>query len=473
MRAFVSPEKMAQLDKQTMSGLSVSSYELMNLVAAEMAEKLEQFLFPSSKLLVVCGPGNNGGDGYCLARILKESGYTVEVFPVYPPKSPDCKKAAKEFRTRKLQKLGSLNSYDFVIDAVFGLSGNAELDSQCVGLFKKLNQLQAFRVALDVPTGVSCQNTKVHSHAFQSDLTLCVAYPKEAFLELEIAGRLGRLEIIDPGFKGFSDSQNLMIESRDFSIPAVSSVAHKKGRCGLLGGSSHTPGAIFLAAEAAHRTGVGYVHLFFPELKTLKLDYKKAVFLYHSKIEPKELKQMDALVLGPGGLPKQLPSLDQLKIPIVLDAAALASWKPLAKSVSKKRILTPHPGEAARMLNIRVQEVVENPKAALRELVRKTGQSVYLKGPIGYLAFEEKSAKDKNYVNLSANQAFARAGSGDVLSGIMGGFLARSPNTFEESVFSALAFQNRVGELLREMSASIVSDQLELFSEAFKELKPV
>jgi len=468
MKAFVTPKQMAALDKQTMSQLGIRSWSLMDRVTDEMSDFFKEKLDPSlKKILVLCGPGNNGGDGYCLAEKLRKNGCQVWTLAVCPPRSPDCKKAARLCRASKLT--GKWPKFDIVVDAVFGCFARADLDQSLCRVLQKVNRLLALKISLDVPTGIDTQKAKAHPTSFKADITLCVAFPKTAFIHANVAEYLGRVEMIGNYFVRPKKSKYWLIEDSDFSFSNQKRTRYKQGRCGILAGSPEMPGASFLAAEAAHRVGSGYVTLFFAKKQTLNIKLKQASFLFRQSWKFEELKKQDALVVGPGGLSPQWKKLKNLKIPQVFDAEVLRVWNEALFPASPNRILTPHPGEAAQLLKCSTKKLLKGPESALEALVEKTGQSVYLKTTPGLLAFSGEAYR--YYVNLSINPIFAKGGSGDVLSGIMGGFLAQRPAEFKNCIFSALIFQRKIGEILRQKRASIASDQLEIFSQAFRDLK--
>ncbi|MGA0163964.1 MAG: NAD(P)H-hydrate epimerase [Bdellovibrionota bacterium] len=464
MRAFLTSKEMAKIDLKTMKSLSCSSYELMNLVAAEMADVLLKRFSGQPRVHILAGPGNNGGDAYCLARILKKKSWRLSVESVFQPESKDCRRAFKELKMKS--STPRFDSYDIIIDAVFGSGGRASLDQKLRERIRWANQSKAFRVALDVPTGCHSDTGKAHREAFRADLSLCVSNPKWGFLFESAAEFLGELEFVGRDFVKATSSKAFALEESDFGFLKQKKTAYKRGRCAIIAGSAKTPGAAFLAAESAHRTGVGYVTLIKPKKEIWNIRLKQASFLFQDSLKKSDLKKFDSLVLGCGGAPRSLSFLKNLKAPQVLDAEAIGPASKVKSSA--QQIFTPHPGEAARFLKTTPQEIQSDRLGALEAISQRLNQAVYLKGAPGILKLAESKAY---YVNLSANPVFARAGSGDVLAGILGGFLAQSPTKFREAVFSSLVFQKNIGEVLRSKRATIASDQLEIFSKAFERIR--
>lgn len=256
------------------------------------------------------------------------------------------------------------------------------------------------------------------------------------------------------------------------------------GKLGVIGGSPEKPGAGILAAEAGARSGAGYTTLFLARSgRSLKIRPQESSFLFRADWSMKDMKNLTALVVGCGERPPKIFRYCEANIPMVIDASALSQVTPAEmrdwRRMKSPAILTPHYGEAAALLKISTARVKADPVSALQAIVEKTGQSVYLKGVPGFLMFALKGrqpngglrAQPKYYVNSLANPALATAGSGDVLAGILGGFLAQRPASFRSAVLSGLVFQAAISESLADIEGSIASDQLELFSEAFAFLR--
>jgi hydroxyethylthiazole kinase-like uncharacterized protein yjeF len=478
MRAFVTALQMKQVDQLTMQKGGWDSFQLMQKVTDEM---LNYFQNAEESFLFLCGPGNNGGDGYVLAEKLRKLGREVFVCEVLKPSSAECKKAAKLCKAKRISSAANWPPSKTIVDAIFGYQGRAELPSVVVATLKKANRLSGFRVALDLPTGIESEGSRFHAETFIADLTLCVGFPKLSFLEESVAEFLGRIEFIGNFFEEAAEKSPILsaakyfaIEKKDFCFTKQKRTSHKGnyGRCGIIGGSEETPGAAFLAAEAAHRVGAGFTTLFLAFSQKFDLSIKSASFLYKKNWKMKDLETQTSLVLGCGGFPAESAKgiqklISKLKMPCVFDADALKDIRYFS-ALKTKSILTPHPGEAAKLLQTSVRDIQLDRPRSLYELSKKTLNAVYLKGAVGLLKFP---SQNKCYVNLSANPVFAKAGSGDILSGILGGFLAQRPQDFEKSIISALLFQKTVGEILRDQRATIATDQLQIFSKAFENLK--
>lgn len=263
-------------------------------------------------------------------------------------------------------------------------------------------------------------------------------------------------------FKSSYPYEVYQLENCDFKILEDQAEGHKGlyGEVGIVAGSPSTPGAAFLATEAAHRMGTGYAHFYYAKPKEpLEIQLKEASFLFHADWSLKDLERCDALVVGCGGAPEDLRVFEEFSKPMIWDAEALRRW-PFDQPLRKKNwLLTPHGGEAKELLGSEIKDPLES----LFRLKDKVGCSIYLKGAPGVLSFY---GDDRVYSSLDQNPVFSRAGAGDVLAGILGGAAARLKSDFEGAILSGLVFQRAVGEQYRGQSTLIASDYLQAFSKA-------
>lgn len=479
MRALLSVSEMLKAEEATLKKDCITAETLMQRVANGAAQFLDKE-FPDSKFVFLCGPGNNGGDGYETVRLLNRNEKRAWAFSVMDPQSTLARKMQRALpRSSILKELPPLKRSEtwVVVDAVFGLQGRAELKREWAALFRRLHAEDVTRIAFDVPSGVNLETGDVHPDAFRADYTLAVGYPKQGFLWPDIAERIGEVVVLPAGFKStFSHSSIFkFIESSDFSIPLRAPRAHKKhaGSVGILMAADGAPGATWMAGEAAARAGVGYVHVW-SEKKQPVFKREIAPLILKSSFSAKEPLQDRVLVLGCGGRPRfRLPSKGW-KSSAVIDASSLS--KATSKDISEWRklppriLLTPHPGEAAALLKTSVKTIEKDRVRALHELVDRTQQSVYLKGAPGLLCFSPQIDRERIiYTTLDVNPALATAGSGDVLSGLFAACIAQLPDErWKEACFSALLLQKALSHFLRSKEGSWASDQLALFESAFQ-----
>jgi NAD(P)H-hydrate epimerase len=455
---------MAWVDRATRRRISCSSFELMKKVSAEMSQRLLDQFQNHEDFLILTGPGNNGGDGYCVAEFLRRAGRQVAILPVTGPQTEDCRLAAR-FCRAKVWKSTSFPQR-VVVDAVFGSGGRPILELRLRKLFKKFSA--KYRVSLDVPSGVS--DEAMDPGAFRAHQTLVVAHARRSLFQEKAAECFGDLHFVGRDFvePRFIDAD--LPEECDFSIRPLSRIAFKTGRVGVLAGSAEAPGAAYLAAESAHRMGVGYVELFFAQSRGLRLRLPEASFLFHAKWSPaffeKQYQRMDVWICGPGGVHRAaLKKIARGSSPVILDAEALVEHGLFARK--SRVVLTPHLGEAARLLHQNKSVLDSNRWAAIGALAELTGKTVYLKGAPGLLQIPG----ERMLLHYALENSLARAGSGDVLCGILAGAICRSGGHLRSGLISGLLFQKKIGELLRDLPAAISSDQLRLFSLAALELQ--
>ncbi len=502
MKALVTPDEMSRIEARTMRHLNLTSYDLMNRVATALADELQN---EADSFCILCGPGNNGGDGWRLAEILRQRGRSVVVCDILSAETPDGIKAKKTYRGIQWQTSISdqVASYllkrpsTLLVDAIFGCRGRETLPRPVRTLLRLVNSLSKRRIAIDLPTGLNAATGAVASDAFCADLTWTIGYPKTVFMNEAAAAITGEIRCLDLEFSPAPSTQMLWaLEDSDFSpLPDLKS-GYKTlyGRCGIIGGSSQTPTAPLLAAEAAARMHAGYVTLYFADRRMPRMTLSRLQFLYPNSWKTPQLERETALVLGCGGPPptsvtrwltSHLPSCT----PIVLDAEAL----PVCRSLRQRplTLLTPHWGEA-RSLHPTRRLYHDDRLRCLDELQSATGHSVYLKGAPGLLKF---SSSKNIYVNLSINPIFSRAGSGDILAGILGASMARyfaglkylanskvrpknkpssenADELFQRATINALLIQKKVGDLLRAQSrGSTLVNQLDTVGSAEEVLR--
>ncbi len=306
VRPFVSAVEMQKLDLLTMQKLRCNSFELMEKVIDALFARVEKFETKDQSFGFLCGPGNNGGDGYLLAEKLRKKGRDVWVFPIFPPSSEDCKKASE---LCKAKRVTSLQKSEVLVDAIFGTSGRSNLDQALVEILKLCNKDPAKKITLDIPTGIDSKTGEFNEATFNADLTLCIGFPKTVFLREEVAEFLGRVDFIGDFFAQPAKSEMLAIETSDFSFRDRKRAGHKGdfGRCGVIAGK--LPGAAVLAAEAASRAGAGYSSIYF-DSSALKIEVKDASFVFKNKWKASDLIKENSLVIGCGGLPKMKLALD-------------------------------------------------------------------------------------------------------------------------------------------------------------------
>lgn len=453
---LLSASQIRSADELTLQEQGLTSLELMERAAYGCAEWVMKRLNRSYSFVIVCGTGNNGGDGLAMARMLREHGYSVRVWLVNFTSSRSDDNASNLSRFREMApeliteiddpyKLPEIPQNTFLVDAVFGSGLSRPLAGDFAKLISILNQLPAQRIAIDVPSGLSCDALPSSSDAvFHADHTLCFQQYKRSFMHPEAGSITGEVHLIDIGLSktAFEQAKTpFHTQSRSEIMPLHrfrSDFAHK-GSCGhalLAAGSRNMMGAAILSGKAALRSGAGKVSVWIPSGSPLiHQSIPEALVItddaqshFNGTSEMPDFSGFQAIGIGPGiGTHPETISwfehvLSKVNCPLVLDADALnilAKRPDLMPKLPKNTIMTPHPGEFRRLFG----EYPDSMKAADKALELAVGHQliIVLKG-----RYTTISCPDGNqYYNLSGNSGMATAGSGDVLTGIITGLFAQ------------------------------------------------
>jgi len=463
------PEEMQALDSRTIEQLGLAGSVLMENAGRAVVKVVSQDYASELKsgVVIVCGPGNNGGDGLVAARYLKDAGIKVKVYllgvkeqlkgdaganlQIFTALGGVVEEISESFLLlldRELKHAG------VIIDALYGTGlrkAVTDLGSQVMDL---INLTGKAVVAVDIPSGVDGATGLVWGNAVAARTTVTMGGLKAGLLlypGAELAGKIYLAEIGIPlHYQDESCCQLELMEPEEIlsSLPERSSQAHK-GSCGkvlVLGGSTGYTGAPALACQAALRIGVGMVYLGIPrslnpileakltETITVPLTEEQAGVIGRKAQEDiKELlPQMQAVALGPGlgrGEPQKefcQKLLQDNQHPLVIDADGLYHLPELKLKKDGSLVLTPHAGEMARLMGVKIEEVIANPLVWVRKAARKYHAVVVLKGSHSLIAEPGGFCR----INPSGNPGMASAGMGDVLTGCIAGLMAQGMEPF-------------------------------------------
>ncbi len=491
-------QEMQNLDRYVMETLGILPEVLMERAGLGVAEKISEY-FPAenfSRVLILCGPGNNGGDGFVCARHLSERDYQVEVllFSEEEKYSQEAKKNLDILKTLGIPIHKILRVEDFedflehykpkiVVDALFGTGLKRPLKGlyqEVVLSLKSLKKFYEFKiVSIDIPSGISSDNGQILGSAVQADLTVTFECYKAGHLIYPGKEHSGVVEIIPIGYpwKYLKSNVSELIPKRIYLDEEVASSLYQprkgffhKGRAGyvlILAGSQGKSGAGYLTAFGALKAGAGLVTLastkslqpiycsMLPEALTLGLPEKNGEVSEEAvPFIIDALKRKKSLVIGPGfglgeGPEKVLfELLEKIELPLVLDADALTLISrdlSFLKKYPAPKIITPHPGEAARLLKAETLEILRDPLNSLKELVELTGAVVVLKGPHSLIGEPE----GRVFVSSVDEPGMSQGGMGDILSGMIGAFLAQGYPPFYAAALSVY-LHGIAGKFLRE-----------------------
>ncbi len=443
-------------------------------VAAEVVER-----FPAGSITVLAGPGNNGGDGWVAARDLHAGGRGVRVLTTRDPgeltgiageAANDAIAAGVSWSApAEPPSAGSLASAAVVVDALLGIGGSGELREPFAAWVGAANECGAFLLSVDVPTGIDADTGAVNGPAIDADCTVTFTAPKRGLVVYPGAGCAGEVVVadigIDPNLANVASAPEIWTADEYAALlprPALDAHKDSRGRVLVIAGSGTYPGAAILAARGATRAGAGYVTLAVPQavvgiahahlLSVPVIGMPQGKTHAFSSAAASKLVQMareyDAVVLGPGltladgAVATARSIVAETTVPLVVDADALNALVDAQRLISVRKaptVLTPHPGELGRLLGTSGTAVQRDRLAASAKLTTAS-VAVVLKGAGTII-----SAAERQVVNVSGTPALATAGTGDVLAGVTGAFLAQGLSPLEAGALAAYV-HGRAGE---------------------------
>lgn len=495
MMKVATAEQMQELDRKAIETYRIPGVVLMENAGRGATEVISN-AFPDlqkKKIAIVAGKGNNGGDGFVIARYLLNRGIPVKVYlladskvlrgdaetnfqifqrmkgEVIPvPSSKDYQKVKKE-----------LEKFDLLIDAIFGTGLDAEVRGYYREVIDHLNTLQKPIVAIDIPSGLDADSGKPHGTAIRASLTVTFGLPKVGHLILPGPDYVGKLKVIDIGLptKLVEEEkiQTHLIDGEEIrgwlSMPRRPDT-HKGdyGHLLVIAGSVGKTGAAAMACEAALRVGAGLVTLAVPKSLNAIMEVKMTEVMTEPLPEtPKQTLSLrafnsilrlcenkKAIIIGPGvGTFKETQSLiikliKTLDLPIIVDAdglTALATQPKVLPIANHSLVLTPHPGEMARLIRSTPKEVQEDRIGVSRSFSQSHHLYLVLKGFRTLIT----TPKGETFINPTGNPGMASGGTGDVLTGMMGGLICQGfdilPSLQMAVYLHGLAGDKMAGEL--------------------------
>lgn len=437
---IVSAAEMRALEAAAMAD-GTSGFELMQRAGEAAARAIAAFSSPADTL-VLCGPGNNGGDGYVIAAELDSMGWPVRVAAAGPPTTESAREAVAGWRGDIEALAPETPPAAVIVDALFGIGLARPLAPELAGIFNGLAAAARTRIAIDLPSGAGTDDGTIFSPLPACDLCISFGAPKPAHVLHPAAAHIGRLVVAGIGLAPRSSRLSLVAPPR--RLPdAAGAHKYQRGHVLVVGGPAHATGAARLAALGAQRAGAGYVSLLSPSnalaanaaqltsVVLVEADTPAAVARAFG--EPRA----HALVIGPAlgrtsGRETVLAALSVGK-PVVLDADVFSLFAgdaaALAAAIDGPAVLTPHEGEFARLFGALPGSKADRARAAARRI----GAVLLLKGPDTVIAAPDGRAA----VNAHATPDLATAGSGDVLAGVIGAMLARGLEPFEAACVAA------------------------------------
>lgn len=440
MYRVLTNEQMRAADAYTINNLGISSERLMRRAGQAIAEEVARAAQErrAENILVVCGTGNNGGDGYVCAEQLVRQGYAVKVYAIEGRLSEDCEREKNAYSGQYSNEIGG----DIVVDCIFGTGLSREVTGKYAEVIAAINGTGAFVVAADIPSGINGDNGQAFGCAVKADLTVAIAEYKLGHVLSDGMDHCGKIIRKDIGITCPQSRFVQVYEDGDVRAfyPARPRNSHKGtfGTADVTAGSEKYVGAAALAVSAALQSGCGYVKLTTAAgVKTaLAATFPQVIFLE----EPDG--KADCIAVGSGcGVSEELYGLicGLLKGyggTLVIDADGLNSLAKYGVEVLKEHtcrvVLTPHVKEFSRLTATTVKEILADPVGRAEAFAREYGVVLLLKSAASVVTDGERTV-----VNLRGNTALSKGGSGDMLTGFLCGSIARGLSAFDGVVCAA------------------------------------
>jgi len=480
-----SVEGVRQIDRAAIDGLGISGYTLMTSAAMEVLNEAFSLFPEARRWQVFCGAGNNGGDGYVLARLAAQQGIVVSVVALTPPDKlkGDAATAYGDF----VADGGGVVPWDgapdphvdLIVDALLGSGLMRDVEGQLADVVDAINAHASPVLAIDIPSGLDGDSGAIRGTVVRADLTVTFVGLKTGLFLQDGPDCVGELRFSDLSISSNCyDDAEVVLRRIDYEaflceLPARKRSAHKGdfGHLLLVGGGPGMPGAVRLAGEAALRSGAGRVSVATHPSHSAAISTGRPELMCHAVDKLSDLKplldKVDTLAIGPGlGTDKWGRSLfDEFArsdLPMVVDADALnlLAASPLHRD---NWILTPHPGEAARLLGTTAGAIQEDRLRAVDELSNKYGGTIVLKGA-GSLVLSQGGPP---WITTSGNPGMASPGMGDVLTGVIAAFLAQGMSIEQAGTFG-VEIHARAGD-----AASKMGQRGLIASDVLRELRPL
>ncbi|MGE4214520.1 MAG: NAD(P)H-hydrate dehydratase [Anaerotignaceae bacterium] len=463
--------QMREMDRITIDETGISGIVLMENAAQAVAKVCLKYVnqFKNPKVAVVCGGGNNGGDGFAVARILKCSG--IECIIIFIGNEEKLSldaltnyRVAKNFGIEIITGLRDLEhifeSQHVIIDGIFGTGFTGEPRNVAAEVIREINKSGKYIISIDIPSGVNSDTGTVSEICVKADETVTFALPKIGTILYPGAQYCGKLTIADicipqENAEKAGVNVNILTQNNACQWLPIRNAQSNKGTFGklyVIAASEEMTGAGMLCCKAGYKSGCGLVyacmpkkccdimHVLVPEAvaKPLRdIDGK----VYENSIEGVEVdvENAKAIVIGPGmGQSEGVSAFveDVLltsKGNVLIDADglnAIAKNKDVLKEMKRMPIITPHPGEMSRLTGIKVKDILNDTIGTALNFAMEYNTIVVLKEARTIIA----SPTGEVYINTTGNCAMAKGGAGDVLSGIIGGLLAQGMDAFKAAV---------------------------------------
>lgn len=486
--------QMKEADQYTIQKIGIPSLELMERAAVSCVEVMKEKNLNLSHVCVVCGSGNNGGDGFAIARLLAYDNKRVTV--VMAGNMERCTHETM-YQIEELRKTGTeiVNEftpyeYSMIVDAVFGVGISRNIEGHYKELMEHLNQCSCIKFAVDIPSGISADNGKILGIAFNADYTVTFQAQKQGHLFYPGKEYCGEVITKDIGIREAYFEENLKVsivyDSKDYRkmLPVRKEDSHKGtyGKLLIIAGSKGMSGAAYMNAMSAYMSGAGLVQIYTVEENRVILQslLPEAIITTYESYDEKQLidkiSWADTICIGSGiGMSdisrKILKTvIYEADVPVVIDADGLNIlgehlWY-LDKKKHNQYILTPHMKEMSRLTGADIGTIKLERNRVIESFTTKHQLTCVLKDSRTVI----KSPKERLIINTSGNSAMAKAGSGDVLAGIIAGLLVQTKSSHQSAVLGTY-LHGKCGDMARREKGSysvLARDLIECISMVYK-----
>ncbi|QDI92127.1 NAD(P)H-hydrate dehydratase [Salicibibacter halophilus] len=446
----VTGEEMGSVDRFAIEQLGMPGVMLMENAGRAVSERLLAHYGDDERFLVLIGTGNNGGDGFVIARALKDMDRSVDVCLIPPEEK--LKGDAKRHK-ELYEKAGYtwatfdpvfFHKTDVIIDALLGTGISGAIREPYRGVIQAINEAERPVVAVDLPSGVPGDDSPVPEGAALAERTITLQQPKLSYYTYPGRHYYGETEVVSIGIPPIAIANTIPTKrnvwkradvANHWQSRAADSHKGSHGKVGIIAGSETMPGAAALTAGAAVNAGAGLTTVNTPRsvMPTVAAHVPEATYFPRDETIESFYENKDGIAIGPGigfdakGRERLKTLIDHFEGPLIVDADGLHVLDEMLENVREREhplIITPHPGEMAALIDASPGEVNRRRFDVAETFAREHGVYVVLKGPCTLVA----TPSGETWINDTGNAGLAKGGSGDVLTGMILAFVARYEN---------------------------------------------
>lgn len=451
-------DEVGSLDKRCYEEFSLNEDILMEHAANSMALYIEEKFYDKKSILIVCGSGNNGADGIALARLLHTK-LDVSLYFYKEAKTDIGKVQYKRAKSLGVPIVSELENTDIIVDCIFGSGLNKPLDSEAISLIKKINNIEAIKIACDIPSGIF-NDGKLDSVAFYADITITMGALKTSLFSDTAKDYVGKIKVADLGIQRKlyeTNTNKYLLEKKDLKLPFRNIQNSHKGSYGHLNVvAGCKKGAGIIAAKAAFGFGAGIVSVVCHENLDLPYHIMQTHFISEN---------CTAIAIGMGLGKYEIEEIKKIlskDVKKIVDADLFYD-ELLLEVLDEDIVLTPHPKEFCSLLkicdiaDIKIDELQNNRIKYVEEFCLKYPKVVLLLKGTNVII----SQGENLYINTFGTAVLSKGGSGDVLSGLVGSLLAQGYEPLDAAINASLAHALAAANFKRNDYSLIPSDLIE------------